>query len=345
LKSKHSNIENSTQIGRESWIDNVKAIAIFLVVFGHHVDDKSFVKAYIYSFHMHLFFFFSGLLFRKKYLFIDYFKKRVWTLAVPYFIFSAINYVFFLLRRNWGRTPDLSINPFERLFDIFMFHEIWFLVTLFVVSILFFGIADKIRSKKSVALFSILCTSFHYILLSYFTNTVHENLIKSFTAIVFYCVGYFMQDKLNSKNIYNFVEKRPIFFICFVALYFILLYLCFNTYGLISINFHSNYLFYYFLSFSGIFFVCCVSQHIKSNVFFTFLGSNTILIYLLEGYPPVIVKRIMEILFTNDNFVYTTISYAFFYSITTIIILVPFILIINRYFPFIIGKSARQIIK
>ena len=76
---------------RIDWVDNMKAIAIFLVVVGHYVNAPM-ARAYIYSFHMHLFFLLAGLLFSLK----DQGSlktlvgKRLRTLAVPYFIFESL---------------------------------------------------------------------------------------------------------------------------------------------------------------------------------------------------------------------------------------------------------------
>ena len=51
---------------RIQWIDSAKALAIFLVVMGHFLDPSSVLRTYIYTFHMHLFFFVSGFVFRKQ---------------------------------------------------------------------------------------------------------------------------------------------------------------------------------------------------------------------------------------------------------------------------------------
>jgi hypothetical protein len=83
-----------------------------------------------------------------------------------------------------------------------------------------------------------------------------------------------------------------------------------------------------------------VAQQIKDSATLSFIGANTILIYLLEGYPPAIVKRFTKIVYHLDNFDAITFGYAIIYSMSTILILVPFIFFINRYIPFVVGRSA-----
>ena len=47
---------------RLTYIDTMKAIGIALIVFGHAPGLDASLKAFIYSFHMPLFFFISGVL-------------------------------------------------------------------------------------------------------------------------------------------------------------------------------------------------------------------------------------------------------------------------------------------
>ena len=69
---------------REEWVDNIKGMAILLVVIGHVIDGFELNGIYgsakyawntidlIYSFHMPLFFMISGYLYRKVYLSDEY---------------------------------------------------------------------------------------------------------------------------------------------------------------------------------------------------------------------------------------------------------------------------------
>ena len=107
---------------RKQWIDTLKAVAIFLVVCGHYVHTPV-VKAFIYSFHMHLFFMISGFLYHKKDTFGKLVIKKAKTLLVPYLIFSLIGYGFFLLRRRFGDNPDLSADVLQKFVGIFTWNE------------------------------------------------------------------------------------------------------------------------------------------------------------------------------------------------------------------------------
>ena len=78
---------------RIQWIDIARAMAMFLVFFGHLGDSwfpalKPIFQA-IYTFHMPLFFVLSGLFFKPAIEFLSLLKKRTRTLLIPYYVFSV----------------------------------------------------------------------------------------------------------------------------------------------------------------------------------------------------------------------------------------------------------------
>ncbi|MDA3798097.1 MAG: acyltransferase family protein [Kiritimatiellae bacterium] len=100
---------------RISWIDYLKAIGIFLVVYGHTAGVLPFMEKWIYSFHMPLFFLVSGFLMKPNRLegsFKTFFIRSTKSLMPPYIIFSIICYLFWLLiARNFGMDKELEAAP------------------------------------------------------------------------------------------------------------------------------------------------------------------------------------------------------------------------------------------
>ena len=136
---------------REKYLDIAKGLGIFLVVMGHSIPDAStpagisdpyFVILFglIYSFHMPLFFFISGLLTRPITISTDkasfkfgVLKKLFNRLLVPYFFVGLCYLPFKLLLSSFANKPyDL-----ENLWKIFLGlnpdGELWFLYALFMV--------------------------------------------------------------------------------------------------------------------------------------------------------------------------------------------------------------------
>lgn len=328
---------------RIDWVDNMKAIAIFLVVAGHYVNTPM-AHAYLYSFHVHLFFLVAGLLFSRK----DQgplkavVTKRIRTLAVPYLIFESLKYAFFLLRRNFGRTPDLSVGLFDPLYDMATFRAGWFLGVLFVVSVAYYLIAPRIKSYKSFLVLAAVCTGVHYVLATHFQTYLHINLPRCFTAMVFFSLGAILRDWLVSEAPVSFVRKRPYVLIAVLATNLVVFYFTHAAYGgdSIDINFSQNYLSFYALSLSGIFLVYIACRHIRPNAIMRFVGANTILIYLMSVYPPALVRRFMQHVFGVDNLESTNFGFACLYAVMSIAILTPIIMLINKYAPWTVGRSG-----
>ena len=103
------------------WVDIAKGVGIILVVFGHMIDGYSFLGKYIWSFHMPLFFYLSGL-FMPDSLSLHSVQKRTRQLLLPCIVFTIISYavVYFVLRKPID-IANLSLPV-----------PLWFLTTLFM---------------------------------------------------------------------------------------------------------------------------------------------------------------------------------------------------------------------
>lgn len=88
----------SKRINRINWIDVAKAIGILLIVLSHTLENGLFRQA-IFSFHVPLFFFLSGLTFHavKK----GVWKKRFFRLYLPYIIFSIVSIMAFAVAAHF----------------------------------------------------------------------------------------------------------------------------------------------------------------------------------------------------------------------------------------------------
>lgn len=149
---------------RSSWVDYAKCIGVILVVYGHCVrgiikaglveDDSIFVylDSIIYSFHMPLFFFLSGLFFEgslkrngsKKFM-----LSKVDTLVYPYFLWSIFQggvEIYLSALTNGNKTIDnllgIWVEPIA---------QFWFLYCLFF-SFLFLWAARSISFGRGFLL-------------------------------------------------------------------------------------------------------------------------------------------------------------------------------------------------
>ena len=127
---------------RFKWIDIAKGIGIILVVIGHS-NPPFRLLSFIFAFHMPLFFFISGFVFRPttsdKYL--SRLKKDFSRLVIPYWVTVFIVGVFLIIIHSQGKKgyySSLTELGVSALFgsgsgynEIKMIGEIWFLLAMF----------------------------------------------------------------------------------------------------------------------------------------------------------------------------------------------------------------------
>lgn len=138
-------------IKRLDYIDEIRGIAILLVVVGHIIQFNGISKnnsvfEFIYSFHMPLFFAISGYITQKvtnitnTKQYITFLKKKFIALIIPLLTWSLVVNKLFLKEKwntlNWSDIQNVLISP-----------GLWFLQVLFVI-LCFYGIFNWISSKK-----------------------------------------------------------------------------------------------------------------------------------------------------------------------------------------------------
>lgn len=149
---------------RQAWIDLAKVLGIWLVVLGHMPHSSPALKTFIFSFHMPLFFFISGYLAKPKPL-GETVKQGGWRLLLPYLLYGLISWAWWLALAGW-RQPSLLASPtlwhdqlllpglgllygvgYSTSQSAMTNPPLWFLVGLFVVSVVFAPLAARLRLR------------------------------------------------------------------------------------------------------------------------------------------------------------------------------------------------------
>lgn len=182
------------------YFDLLKLFAVLLVIVGHIIsqyDDKGYnhpINVWIYSFHMSLFMFMSGIFFdyTLKRKFKDVIQSKSILLLLPLFTWSIVNFI----------LNDLLITPIQDwgkaiwhyLVGLGPLHGLWYLKCLFIYLIICF-LAVKILKNKILASISTIVL---FMLL--------PDVNFSSQMIVFFWAGYFydrINDNVVSKNTCN----------------------------------------------------------------------------------------------------------------------------------------------
>lgn len=184
---------------REVWVDYAKALGIVLVVAGHinrglyssgiYISKQFYIlsDSIIYSFHMPLFFFLSGLFFvksiegkGKKSFFIDKFE----TIFYPYVLWSLLQGGVEVILSKYTNSKTELVDVLS--FLIYPRAQFWFLYALLMIFIVAALIYNKENFSKTLPV--IIFVSFiAYIFSNFIGTSFHINYITNY--IVFFFIG------------------------------------------------------------------------------------------------------------------------------------------------------------
>lgn len=332
---------------RISWLDTFRGILILFVVLNHQSIFHTQINDALSSIRMPAFFFISGFVLSNRYTDFTYFSKRRFRqLIVPYFIFYLLNYIFWSIALA-GPQTDITQPLFEMLFGCVNNPEgtanmvagpLWFITTLFMAEIYMFFIKNYFQRSKLIFLVLILSAGFGYALSVFMPFRLPWNMDVAFTAVLFYGLGYLVKkeqliDRLISK-------KLTINILIFLATITIALAFGFHNNTSFTDNYlGDNVLFTYVSAFTGIIALMTLAKIINKNIILEFLGKNTYVIlafhlsilYVLQG----LVKRTNIVDFASTQ---NSDLWGLFYMLSSIVILIPIIFILDKFAPFILNR-------
>lgn len=328
---------------RVSWIDIAKGIAILLVFFGHTLSTPKEFADFIYSFHMPVFFALSGYCFSLKGNFRDFITKKAKGILLPVFTLGltgsvAVSLMLTFIKHEAVDWKWVFLNPFVQ----YGTHDLlWYLPAAFVSMVCFYLLV-KLCKKK---MWLIVSVSFVIGLLSYlFTEFVKIEIPwqidTALVALPFLAVGYFMKEK-------NAVaEIRNVPFLLISTVVCVLISILNNKFfGRVEmhINSYGNLLLFYLGALAGICMTISVSMLISENKALEFFGRNTLIFYSLE--PIQYFANFVLGLCIGFIPYYDNIMIRFAVSAVAVIFVTAFsslaAVIINRYFPFLIGQRRK----
>ncbi len=340
-------MEKPLATSRIAWIDNCKALAVSLVALGH-LQTIYLVNEVIFAFVLPVFFFLSGYTFSSSASmpFVRMLQKKTRTLLVPYFGFSAILFAFwFFVRRNFGlsgHAADTSVTDalLQILYgvnsEVFV-TPLWFLTCLFVVEV-FFWLLLRLQNKTVIAavvlgLFALGLYYWTYMDINHFSHALW-NVDQACFYLFFFSAGFVVYKR-------NFVEwaccsKGRSCAIAVVAA------------GVFAMAFWTRdnssatwmYLLMQALMCNGglVAFVTLVYL-IPGNRVLDFLGRNTLTVFALHMMVQAVLIGVTVSVFHVDvTYLHNSLWICVLLTMITLVILVPVILFINRFLPWLTGR-------
>lgn len=260
----------------------LKSIGIILVVMTH--GYQIFMWFPPYAFHMALFIFISGYLYKDTWEenISGYLKRKFKKMIIPYFLYNAayalITYILHKKSVHLGEMPNVYnffVTPFINGHQYHLFLSGWFLIELFLVQVIFIFLHKGLRKFTENDYIHLVFFFLVGLLGTYFAKIYPKPqgialpIVRTMFCIFFYYMGMFYRKHLEDKKLFSGRN---------MVIVFIIQVFCIVQFGIV----------YYELAWADFY----------GRIFLPFVVS-------LNGiYMAVFVAKAMTRLFPEDDFLY-----------------------------------------
>ena len=275
-----------------------------------------------------------------------FFKKQAKSLLLPYLSFGLLTYLYWFLIESRFRELPAGETFFSQFINLFIPTEtqhcnvvLWFLPCLFLSCIACNYINNRITSKKLkvVIAMGLICS------VGFIENGYPFYIGEAIHALPYVMVGTILDGGGNIPNINQIITKYKNY-----AILIALMGLLTIHYSGITCNIQSNvYTPCYPISFTigllGFISIYVLAYRLKKNIILSWLGMNSLAIMLLhEPLKRIVIKLYAIFLNCPVDVVRESLINSLVITILTLLILVPIVLFVNKYCPFLLGKSLQR---
>lgn len=316
---------------RYFWLDIAKTFGIFLIVLSH-LSISKFTADFLWTFHVPLFFFISGYLFKLN-LNEGFLKRLNSRLILPYVAIYLINVLLVdLIKADFDVNTTLSmiLGMFwgTHSYPHFVNAALWFLPGLITVELIYFYLI-----RKSVWLYvPLLITSVSFYMLGYL------NLFFSIDLALL-GLNYYLAGVLVRK--FNVIDRVMNNYGVLVLLFLLSVIgtLMFAKMG--NVWYGGNF---YVTSLAGgivgiamiVSLSLILEKYLKVFTWITFISGNTLFIFCFHKFSNALVNSFTEGLLAKNS-----LWSSMFIATLSILLLIPFNLWVIKFCPQIIGQRKR----
>lgn len=340
----HHRVENNKGT-RIEWIDIGKFICIMFVMLSHLESGTDGLRRIYSPFFLTGFFFLSGYVHRDVFTFKEHFIKKVKGLFVPWFVFSHFNILL---------SQIISLKERRSLLECLMWNwlqirgkddEIWFVAALFVAYIPFYFFVKQKRPRAMITLsflLSVISIVYTEVAMPEFFlwNTVNLpwHIEYVFQAMLWMILGYYF--KIYGEQLFDKYNNK----LTCVLLWAVYLFIIYAFSGNYANWIHI--LLEYLVSAFGILSIVSLCKLVKSNRYFMFVGANTLTFFGLHGKVYAVLEKMMAVFAGGlyqvilKNSLLSNIFAIMLTVLLSLILIIP-AMIINRWFPWILGRTKK----
>ena len=336
---------------RIEWIDTIKYICIMFVIITHLESCTKILSTFFSPFFLTLFFFCSGYVYKNNSGFRDFIYKKIRQLFIPWLIFSCLN-IFLTQIISFNEHPNIIEELKWNFLQIRGMNDgLWFIAALFITYIPFYFYIKKFEKSKNkykniVYICILIILSFISIIytklmppqwLPWNSTSLPWHIEYIFQAMLFMFIGYIFKNNYENKlDLYNTKKNRILLLIGYTTIRYTVYFSGIQFPILIDILY--NYLSELF----GSIMIINFSKILKNNKYFSYVGQNTLLYFAFHGklysLLQTILKEFSIYYIILNNTIYSSIFAIIFAIILSIILIIP-TYIVNKYFPFLLGRK------
>ena len=325
-------------------VDVAKAIGIVLVVFGHSPGMPALAVVLIFSFHMPLFFFLSGMLHgASRGTPAEVIRRKARTLLVPYLFFFCLSLAYWLATRNLGdrarkfegvTVTDAIHGLFTgRSSDLFVNEPLWFLPCLFVCTALY------VLLRRRLAPLTILGCALAVVAAWNWTDgwatRLPWGLDIAWVAMIFYAAGDALR---NSRwTLSSWPPRQVAMMLPLVLLVWLMAALRLGRVDLARANFGDSLGLYLATALLGIAMVLMVSRLVPSNAVLRWLSEHTLIIFPLHGLLMNFASGALKFMHLRDDWTDSH-AWALVFFAWAMLACLPAAALLTRRFPYLLGR-------
>lgn len=322
---------------RIDWIDSIRGMAFIMVIFSHLDFDNNVAMRFIDPIFLTAFFFVSGYLFKTGESFLIVFEQRARTLLIPFVLLGTFNITTAELYSS--NTDHIGIAAsFAELFSQYgtpHINTMWFIPSLFVYSMFFFFL-QRLRNNSLYVWLLLLIVICNWCYLYMFNGIALPYHIQYTGFACFYmAIGKMYRE--NEQKLNKYLNLN----ICLVGVVIYVIYICIFDF---TCNFYGSPLLIDAITISliGLTSFLYISKKV-TNKYLMYIGANSLLYFAFHGkamsFVSVFWNKIPKELFCSNIVIYE--SSLLIKAIIVSIVIIPLCYIVNRYFPFIMGKGYK----
>lgn len=320
---------------RLGWIDWMKTIGMYFIILGHCF---TYGYKYVYVFSVPVFFTISGFLSKRERNYKRFWGKIWYNLIVPMFIICFLYFVY-----NSITLPINYVFSAYRIKHYFLYAlfglqsslgTLWFVYTLILLKVIYQYLPNIFSRILLFALSLIGAYLFNHIndILNYHTFHSPNAITNVLVAYPFFIIGVFLSKFKHIISEYNHYTSMLIIFIICIIL--IIICGCYNDdVWMYKVGYGNCLLLFLIGGLSG-----SIAIFIISKFLCGFCQKWTITIS--KGSIIILGFHVYIIWFAH-RYLSTPSVIDFFLSLIILIAFIPIILVLERYFPIILGKYRR----